>query len=98
MPKTEYTRVSREFLDRVLDSSGESYEPRGLFLCRQEIDGEEVWTAMRNENGEGLTEDFKSRKPAVRWLHGYGASEGAYWTPGGKKQGVRRLEKIITED
>lgn len=97
MPKAEYTRVSREFLDRVLDSPGESYEPRGLFLCRQEIDGEEVWTAMRNENGEGLTEDFKSRKPAVRWLHGYGASEGAYWTPDKTKQEVRKIENIITE-
>ena len=90
--------MSREFLDRVLDSPGESYEPRGLFLCRQEIDGEEVWTAMRNENGEGLTEDFKSRKPAVRWLHGYGASEGAYWKPDKTKREVRKIEKIITED
>lgn len=97
MPKSEYTRVSREFLDRVLDSPGESYEPRGLFLCRQEIDGEEVWTAMRNENGEGLTEDFKSRKPAVRWLHGYGASDGAYWTPDKTKREVRKIEKITKE-
>ena len=95
MPKAEYTRVSREFLDRVLDSTGETYEPRGLFLCGQEIDGEEVWTAMRNENGEGLTEDFKSRKPAVRWLHGYGASEGAYWTPDKTKREVRKIKKII---
>lgn len=89
--------MSREFLDRVLDSPGESYEPRGLFLCRQEIDGEEVWTAMRNENGEGLTEDFKSRKPAVRWLHGYGASEGAYWTPDEKRKETRKIEKMLTE-
>ena len=57
----------------------------------------EVWTAMRNENGEGLTEDFKSRKPAVRWLHGYGASDGAYWTPDKTKREVRKIEKITKE-
>ena len=96
--KPDYKRVSREFLDRVLDSPGETYEPRGLFLCRQEIDGEEVWTAMRNENGEGLTEDFNSRKPAVRWLHGSGASEGAFWRPKETGTGIKRIERAIMGD
>lgn len=70
MPKSEYTRVSREFLDKVLDSPGETYEPRGLFLCRQEIDGEEVWTAMRNENGraDGGFQEPETCCPVAAWV------------------------------
>lgn len=45
--KPEYKRVSREYLDRILDSPGETYEPRGLFLCDQWIGGVQIWTAMR---------------------------------------------------
>lgn len=92
--KPDYEYVSRAFLDRVLDSPGPTYEPRGLFLCWQEIDGEDVWTAMRNRDGEGLTEDFVKKSAAVRWLHGYVVGKDKYWTPkGGSMAG--RLEKMI---
>lgn len=93
----DYKRVSREFLDRVLDSPGETYEPRGLFLCDQYIDGERIWTAMRNENGEGLTEDFVSKRTAVLWLRGHEFKAETYWKPDRKKKDADRLERLMGE-
>lgn len=67
VPVTEITRAE---MDRILDSEGETYEPRGLFICQETVGGVLIYTAMRNIDGEGQTEDFVNRTVAVRWLHG----------------------------
>lgn len=99
MPSAQdYKYITREALDMMLDSPGETYEPRGLFICWQEIDGQNVWTAMRNENGEGLTEDFKTKRSAVLWLHGHVVGERNYWKAEEKSQNRKeadRLERLI---
>lgn len=67
--------VSRKFLDRLLDSTGEKYEPLGKFICLDidEDGGGVTWTAVDNSNGEAITEEFTKRGSATRWLHGYPA-------------------------
>jgi hypothetical protein len=67
----DYKIISREYANRILDSPGEKYEPYGKFLVEEMIDGEAVWTAIDNSDGEAFTEEFKTRHAAVRWLHGY---------------------------
>lgn len=96
--KPEYKRVSREFLDRILDSPGETYEPRGLFLCDQWIGGVQIWTAMRNLDGEGETEDFLHRRTAVMWLNGKEFGESAFWRPKQVKAEINRIERAIMGD
>lgn len=71
----DYKIISREYANRILDSPGEKYEPYGKFLVEETIDGEAVWTAIDNSTGEAFTEEFKTRHAAVRWLHGYTATD-----------------------
>lgn len=64
--------ISREYLDTILNSTGEKYEPFGKFICADiDDDGGVVWTAVDNSNGEARTEEFRKRGTATRWLHGY---------------------------
>lgn len=64
-------RISRAELDAILNSEGDTYEPRGLFVVEEDVDGRMICTAVNNTNGDAVTEEFASRQPAVRWLHGY---------------------------
>lgn len=73
--------ISREEMDKILDSPGETYEPRGLFLCTECVGGVAVYTAMRNIDGEGLTEDFTTHMAAVRWLHNFPVTERYIYKP-----------------
>ena len=59
---------TRQWIDRLLDS--DDYEPRGKFICADEVDGEDVWVAVDNSNGEAITEEFTSRYAATTWLRG----------------------------
>ena len=63
--------VTRAFLDKLFDSEGEKYEPFGLFIAQDEVDGKTVYVAVDNAEGEALTEEFRTRQMAVMWLHGY---------------------------
>ena len=60
--------VDRPFLDKLFDSP--DYEPRGMFLCEETIDGQDVWTAVDNRNGEALPEEFLTKYAAKMWLRG----------------------------
>lgn len=73
--------ISREEMNKILDGPGETYEPRGLFLCVENVGGVAVHTAMRNIDGEGLTEDFTTHMAAVRWLHNLTVSERYIYKP-----------------
>ena len=69
--KLEYFSLDRQELDGILSQRGETYEPRGLYICRDRIgSGTTVYTAMRNLDGSGTTEEFCGLCGAVHWLHG----------------------------
>ena len=53
-------QVSEEQLRRVI----QTYAPRGLFLAR----AGRAWMAVDNSTGYAWTEEFRSRRKAVRWL------------------------------
>lgn len=79
----EYFFLKRHELDGILSQSGETYEPRGLFVCRDRIgDGVTVYTAVRNLDGSGETEEFRNLSGAVRWLHGLTFYERSLYRPG----------------
>ena len=42
----------------------QSYAPRGLFLAREG----RLWVAVDNSTGYAWTEEFRSRRRAIRWL------------------------------
>lgn len=66
-----YFFLKRHELDGILAQSGDTYEPRGMFVCRDRLDdGVTVYTAMRNLDGGGATEEFRNVSAAVRWLYG----------------------------
>lgn len=73
--ETDYKMVSRRELNQILDSPGETYEPRGLFLCWDLVDDKDVWTAVNNIQGDAITEEFIDKRSAVRWLHGHAVAE-----------------------
>lgn len=63
--------VTREYIDRILDSTGEKYEPLGRFVCADKSeDGVPIWVAVDNTTGEAFTEEFFTKTAATRWLHG----------------------------
>lgn len=64
----EIIEVTRPFLNKLFDSP--DYEPRGMFVCEDEIDGQDVWTAVDNRNGEALPEEFVTKYAATMWLRG----------------------------
>ena len=66
--KDDIQEVTREFLDALFDSP--DYEPRGAFLCEDEVDGRLVYVAVDNRNGEALTEEFMTKYAARKYLHG----------------------------
>ena len=68
---TDYKSVNRDFIDRLINSTGAKYEPIGKYLCEEEINGTIIWTAVDNGTGDAWTEEFGNRMMAVRWLHGY---------------------------
>lgn len=82
MPSAQdYKFISREKLDEMLDSPGEKYEPRGLFICLDKVDGEWVYTAVNNRNGDALTDEFINKRSAVRWLHGHPVTDEQRYRP-----------------
>lgn len=85
--------ITRAEMDKILDSEGDTYEPRGLFICTEMIGGVEVYTAMRNIDGEGMTEDFVTHMSAVRWLHGFAVSDRMLYKP----LTVARVAKMLRE-
>lgn len=98
MPSQDYKLILRSALDKILDSPGETYEPRGLFICSDEVDGETVYTAVNNLGGDAITEEFTNRRSAVRWLHGNPVSADQYWRPKSKEQKEReRLTRLMGE-
>ena len=66
--KDRIEEVTRAFLDALFDS--DDYEPRGLFLCEDEVDGRVVYVAVDNSQGEALTEEFVFKYAARQWLKG----------------------------
>jgi hypothetical protein len=78
----DYKMLTREELDEILDSPGDTYEPRGLFVCWDQVDGQDVWTAVNNINGDAVTDEFIDRRSAVRWLHGYPVLDRHRWMHG----------------
>ncbi len=94
--KADWNYIKRESLDRMLDSPGATYEPRGLFICEEQIDGVLVYVAVNNLNGDALTDEFLNRRSAVRWLHGYPVTDEQRYMPVKKRnQTARRLEEIV---
>lgn len=89
----KYKMISREKFDAILDAPGKLYEPFGNYICMQEIHGQTVWTAMKNENGEGLTEDFTSRNAAARWINGTYVSEKSFWKPPAEDKEISKIRK-----
>lgn len=87
----EITNISRDMLNAILDAPGETYEPRGLFIVLETIDGVKVYTAVRNLDGKAETEEFKNRRAATRWLLGHKVSEQCLYRP--RKQ-IEAIEKI----
>lgn len=73
--KPDYKIISKEYANRILDSPGEKYEPLGKYLVEDTVDGITVWVAIDNSRGEAWTEEFNSRRSAVRWLHGLPATD-----------------------
>lgn len=69
--REKVTKITREQLDAMLDTDGDTYEPRGLFIVEEYVDGHMVYTAVNNKNGDALTEEFSVGRTATRWLHGY---------------------------
>jgi len=61
MPDCEIQRVSLKNLDRVITRR----EPCGCFLSREN----HMWIAVDNSTGDAWTEEFQSKRQAVRW-HG----------------------------
>lgn len=66
--KDNIKEVDRAFLDALFDSDG--YEPRGAFLCADEVEGKLVYVAVDNRNGCAFTEEFNIKMYARRWLNG----------------------------
>lgn len=89
--RVSVTEITRAEMNKILDSEGETYEPRGLFLCQEAVGGVLIYTAMRNLDGEGLTEDFVNRSVAVRWLHGLKACDKWIYRP----PTFSRIQKIL---
>ena len=66
----EIKYVAREFLDALFNCRGDKYRPFGKYICRDELNGKVIWTAVDNSRGEAITEEFAKRKFAVMWLNG----------------------------
>jgi len=62
MPDFEIQRVSIEELHGVI----EQYAPRGLFLSKRN----HLWIAVDNTTNDAWTEEFTSKRQAIRWLRG----------------------------
>lgn len=72
MPSAQdYKFISREKLDEMLDSPGETYEPRGLFICLDKVDGEWVYTAEKR--AKNLKQKLKGTELAAE-IKVYGCS------------------------
>ncbi len=96
MPSAQdYKFISRERMNKILDSLGETYEPRGLFICMDKVDRMWVYTAVNNLNGDAITDEFITKRSAVRWLHGHPVTdEQRYLQAGEKTKSARRLAEI----
>ena len=60
--KVHVKRVSIRKIRKIIDR----YQPYGRFLSK---DGS-IWVAVDNSTGDAWTEDFISKRDAVRWLRG----------------------------
>lgn len=88
--------LTREEFNKILDSPGETYEPRGLFLCRDWLScGKFVWSAMRNMDGAGETEEFFERRSAIRWLHGHPVGEAQFYREPGSGKEKKEIERLL---
>lgn len=90
----EVVVVSREMVDIILDSDGETYEPRGLFICVDIVDGEKVYTAVKNLDGSGETEEFRNKRAAQRWLVGYKVHEKCFYRPVEKDCDIEKVKRV----
>lgn len=90
----EIAVVSREMVDIILDSDGDTYEPRGLFICVDIVDDEKVYTAVRNLDGSGETEEFRNKRAAIRWLEGYKVHEKCFYRPREKDRDVEKVKRV----
>lgn len=102
MPSAQdYKFISREALDEMLNAPGVGvgYRPLGMFLCIDEIDGEWVYTAVDNRDGQALTEDFVTKRSAVRWLHGHPVADEQIWKPKNERvSGARRMAQLAAKE
>ena len=68
--------VDEDFVSALYDSADlyryYEYLPVGLFLYK----GKTGWVAVDNSTGEAWTEVFKTKRTAVKWLHG---NDDPYW-------------------
>ena len=68
--------VDEDFVSALYDSADlyryYEYLPVGLFLYK----GKTGWVAVDNSTGEAWTEGFKTKRAAVKWLHG---NDDPYW-------------------
>lgn len=60
--KVHVKRVSIRKIRNIIDR----YQPYGCFLSK---DGS-IWVAVDNSTGDACTEDFNSKRDAIRWLRG----------------------------
>jgi len=97
----DYKVISRRKMDEMLDEPGVGveYRPLGMFVCVEEVDGERVYTAMDNRDGQALTEDFITKRAAVRWLHGHPVAEEQIWKPKNERvSGARRMAQLAAKE
>lgn len=66
--ENEIKLVDRDFLNQLFDS--EDYEPRGRFICANELNGVVIYTTVFNDTGEADTEEFYTVTAAICWLNG----------------------------
>lgn len=92
----EVEDISRAKADELLASTGDTYEPRGLFVVDDLVDGSRIYTAIQNLDGSAETEEFTTHRAAVNWLHGRNVGREYYYMPdkAEKSDDVEKLEKI----
>lgn len=90
--ETEVVTITRDKANELLDSPGETYEPRGLFVVCDVIGGKKVYTAIQNLDGTAETEEFTTERAAERWLQGH--SVDPKWIYKGTPEKLKCLEEV----
>ena len=86
--------INRNMLNDILDSDGATYEPRGLFICKDTVDGEDVYTALKNLDGSGETEEFKSRWSAAKWLQGHNVGKRCLYRQKRENEDIQKIMRL----